>query len=263
MNDAVFRIGRVLRQAGGIACWPNFARWVTLMVLAQSPRIVSTVTGLDDWLYSPWAPASLWSVVTTAIWLMGQAAVTDGMFMHLSGRRVGLADLLRTFLRSRASLIQLAVVYGIGTELLSLVPYSMETNGDYVTSILVSYVVGIAVYVYFGVTVPVLTIERTTMFEALKRSVFLTRNHRARMFGLYLLFLFVSVVSRMALVLWTQESADFQTTHIVVGFVFPLITIVFWTAITTALYRALRLAREGIDIQNTLGIPNARVHTPG
>lgn len=82
------------------------------------------------------------------------------------------------------------------------------------------------------------------------------------MFGLYLLFHVASVVSHMSLTLWISEDSIFRPTYIVARVVFSLIMTVFWAAIITALYRALRLAREGIDIQNTLGVPNARIHTP-
>jgi hypothetical protein len=251
MNAAEFRIGRVLRQAV-VAWWPNLVPWLALAAIVQSPVIFYLLSGLDYQRPPHWAFTVLFGAVTTAFSVIAQAAVTSAMLMQLGGRRLTLAESASAVLHLPASLIRFAVGYGLAVGLVGLVVLvDLPTISG-----LIHLVFLVVVFLYYSVTVPVLISEQTNVIDALRRSNFLTQNHRPRLLGIYLLlgvgyWLVIFVVVRVASM--EQRPLIFQMISMSIGSSCLAV-------VSTASYRALRLAKEGINIQKTHDIPAARIH---
>jgi hypothetical protein len=268
MNVAEFRIGRVLRQAAA-APWTSIGRWIALAGLVQTPIFFYWLSGLDQHLPEGPVARAIHSAVQVAFSVITQAAVTAAILARLRGQRISLGALLGMTLRP-APLIGFVVAYGLISGLPVLVPSISRAWFGFYPGVGFSFCFDFGYhavqYLVFAVTVPVLVNERTGVLEALKRSVILTRNHRGRIFGLYLLAYLARALISLPLVLWatwTETPQNYAERYMVWSLVSSLIGPVFWGAVNTSLYRALRLVREGVDIQTTPSVPDARIHAPG
>ncbi len=268
MNAAEFRIGRVFRQALA-TLWPSIGRWIMLAGLVQAPIFFYWISGLEQHLPEGPVAAYIDWAVHIAFYVIAQAAVTAAILARLRGQRVSLGALLGMTLRP-TPLLWFAVAYGLILGLPALAPFTFHDWFGNAASVALHFCVNFGyqtvLYLVFAVTIPVLVNERTGVHEALKRSVFLTRKHRGRVFGLYALAHVVRISINFPLILWAstvKAPESYAERHMVLSVVSRLIGPVFWAAVNTSLYRALRLAREGVDIQSTPSVPDARIHAPG
>jgi hypothetical protein len=104
------------------------------------------------------------------------ASITYGVFQQMRGRDVSIADCLGRGLSSLLPVVALVCVQGLGI-LLGLVA---------------CIVPGILLYLRWNVSVPVAVEERPGLFDALRRSTFLTEGHRGTIFGILFVLNFLS-----------------------------------------------------------------------
>jgi uncharacterized membrane protein len=169
--------------------------------------------------------------------MLSQAVVLHGAFQHMRRRPVSLAESLKVGLARILPVVVLAIV-----EVMLIV-----------LALLLFVIPGLIVFTMWSVAVPVCVVEQRGPIESLSRSSELTAGHRWKIFGLMLsLFVVSAVVSPLI-----DELLD-----AVAGTALMLIGSLVWNGIWGAFYAIavvvtyhdLRVAKEGIDIEQIAAV---------
>jgi hypothetical protein len=252
MNSAEFRTGHVLCQASA-ASWPNAASWIALAALVQSPIIFQVGSGLGRQMHSHWATAALSAAMTGVFLVIGQAAVAGAMAAHLRGRPARLTHLLNMVLHLPAPLIRLAIAYGVAGGLLSLVPSPISGYA--------SLAFGLVAYFYCSVAVPVMVSEQIGIIQALRRTVSLTCVHGAELIGIHVRVLMFWLVMLVPVALGVNALASPAYRGLILQVVITLVVTVSTGVVGTTIYRELRRAREGVELESMPSMPDAHIYT--
>lgn len=253
MNSAEFRTGHVLCQAGA-ASWPNAVSWIALAALVQSPIILLVVSGPGRQMHSHWATAALSAALTGVFLVTGQAAAAGAMAAHLRGRRARLTDLLNMVFHLPASLIRLALAYGVAGGLLSLVPSPI--------GVYTSLAFGLVAYFYCSVAVPMIVIEQIGVIQALRRTVSLTCVHGAELIGIHVRVFMAWLVMLVPVALGVNAIASPADRGLILQVVLTLLVTVSTGVVGTTIYRELRRVREGVELESMPSMPDAHIYTP-
>lgn len=254
MNAAKFRTGHVLRQAGA-ASWSRAASWIALAALVQSPLIFQAVSGLSHTMRSHEALAALSASATGTLLIITQAAVTSAMVAQLRGRRTTLTELLGMAFHLPTPLVRLAIAYGAICGLLALVP---PPAGIY-TALGFTLVA----YFYAAVAIPVIVVEQTGVLDALRRTVSLTSVHGGDLIGIHIRVALLWLVMLVPVTLAVNAIASPAVRGPMLQAVITLLATVSAGVVGTAIYRELRFAQEGIELESIPSVPDARIHTSG
>ena len=160
------------------------------------------------------------------------AAVSYGVFQDLRGQRAGFGGCLA---RGVASILPVMVASLLFSLLVGL-------------GLLLLVVPGVIVWLY----IPVIVVEKRGIAESLKRSAFLTRGRRWRMFGLWLVVIIASQLSTT--VLEKVSTAVIGDWGAVIVYVWYSATTAFTAVMTAVSYYYLRADKEGIAIDDIAAV---------
>lgn len=242
-----FNIGRVINRMGGTIG----RNLVPFALLASIPSLALAAAALAIGLLSDGkggfraiATQEQFALIAVAVvagllWLfltyMLQASIVHGTMLDLNGKRASGADMLKTGLGQALPIILLVFLQGLGMAL----------------GFLLLVVPGFILMTAWSVVIPVRIVERVAILECFARSSFLTAGHRWAIFGLYIVYAFVSGIIQAAASM-VAETAGSGTT---VAIVLSVITTVVQTTATSvllsvgiaSLYYELRWVKEGAD----------------
>jgi uncharacterized membrane protein len=253
-EDRAVSIGRVFNRAfSAIKLNPVVVLGLALLIGAL-PGILMTYMFVQWGLYSP---ANLRSgtisfgtiigttlfsaIISLIISALVQAALTRATVSAIEGQRATLGESLSSALRVVLPLIGLTILFSLGVGfgfILLLIP-------------------GLILLLMWAVAVPALVIEREGVLAAFSRSAELTKGHRWKIFGLFLLLLviywllslvagFVGLSTYSA----TRDLSGMTTANLIGGIVVGTIFNMLWGTIQPSLYVELREAKEGSSIGN-------------
>jgi len=186
-----FDIGRVISRLFGVLGRQFGVFFAAAALLAGLPMLILGIlqtfaVGGDGALVAgPVAPVIAALVTLTVTLVSGallEAAIIHGTVTDLNGGRVSLANCLSTSLRLVLPLIAIVILVGIAT----------------FVGLMFFIVPGVLAALALCVAAPAEVVERRGVFESIRRSVELTRNCRAAIFGLMILFFVLSLVIQLA-----------------------------------------------------------------
>jgi hypothetical protein len=212
---------------GLVVALPNL---ILLMSVPTETSVFGTTPapGAFGWrFFIGWALAMI-------LYLMSQAVILYIAFQYLRGQPVALGDALNKGFARILPILGLVILFGLGVWvgfLLLIIP-------------------GIMLMVRWSVAVPACVLEGTGPVASLGRSAALTKGHRWKIFGIFLLIWIASIIVGSLMIAYQ------------LGTIANLFTNFFWTACWTAyfnsvvvmIYHDLRVAKEGTDVNQIAAV---------
>jgi len=235
---AEFRVGRVLGRSFDIL-FQDFIKFFVIALLAAAPYAVIALTGPVRYTFGIPVQSHVGTsagtfLVTTFLsiflYAISQAATLYGAFQDMRGRRFELGGAFGRAFARFFPLLGLVIVWGIAVGLGSIL----------------LIVPGLMLLAAFYVALPACIVEGLGPLKSLSRSRSLTKGHRWRVFGIYLLILVVGfIIGGIINVLFA----------VMAGFVAATLVALIWNAVfaaynsvaITVMYHDLRVVKEGID----------------
>ena len=239
VNTGDLRVGAVISRSRSML-WRHFPRFLVMGVIASSPILLLTymqsADAEDEEILSQllWVVCFLGSLMVFST--IGQAVIVHAALQDMRRRPVRLVESLNVALRAFWPLIGIALA-----GLLTMV------------GLMLMVVPGLILSTLWFVVLPACIVEQLGPGASLRRSQELTKGYRWKVLGLTLLLMIGMYVGSSAIDTWVTAA-----TSPVVGAVSDLIWTAVWTAFTAtttiATYHALRVAKEGTDIEQIAGV---------
>jgi MFS family permease len=236
-----FRIGGVFSRSFAVYS----AHFATFFLLGAVSALPALLIYWSELIQSSGRPASATTAILLVVaGLLGliigplvQAAILYGAFQDMRGRRVSIGESLDVALRRFFPVLGVAICvsFAIGIGIILLI------------------VPGLIFASMFFVAAPACVVERLGPFKSMRRSRELTAGHRWKVFGLLLLLTIVNLIVVNVLKLGLGAMA---------GPILALIALLIWGAlyggfsalIAVVSYHDLRVAKEGIDIEQIAAV---------
>jgi hypothetical protein len=221
-----FRIGRILSRSFSI----YFRHFLTFLLLGCLPALPNLVwyRGPGAATMSPAALAILF-IGMLVLWPICQAMVLYGAFQDMRGRPVRLNETVAKALARFLPVVGVAICFTLAAGLATLL----------------LIVPGFIVFTMYSVAQPVCVVERLGVFASMRRSASLTKGHRWRIFGLFLVIMVASgVFSGILLAIFSLGGVLIAQ---IANFVWSALFGAFFSISFVVAYHDLRVAKEGID----------------
>ena len=249
-----FSIGRVLKDTFGVLR-VNLLICATVavvcIVLWQIAAKFADDPSTEEFNWWNFTVGELWRCILGGF---ATAALTYALLLTLSGGKPSYRDLVRGL----SFAIPIMVVFFID-DLPSMISSLLGVpDSVHDRIIVVRIAVSIASYVLsvlWFAAAPAVVAEGLGPIAALRRSIFLTADRRWPIFGLIFAggFVFAALGMAMASI---ANAVNVEVGHKgpnliswIGDYVLPAIVLVFWTAAQTVMYCALRLAKQGVGVQ--------------
>ena len=235
-----FRVGGVVSRSLAVLS-RHFLAFFIVSLIAYAPILMEagnqTVDPADlaqALSMLGWAFLSLILLITFTT--LGQTAIVHAAFQDVRRRPVRLAESLNTALRRFLPVLGLALVGGLLTLL----------------GVLLLIVPGFILYTMWFVGLPVCVVERRGPWKSLRRSRELTKGHRWKLLGLTLLLIIPSFAS-LAIGFGLTAVAS-PIAGLIGKFIWSAIWAAFAATVVAVTYHDLRVAKEGIDIEQIASV---------
>jgi hypothetical protein len=277
-----FRIGHVLSRTAHVFS-RNFLTYFMVTAFAGLPPLLVRVLlpAAPVTVANPFQNAGTGGftlLLTIVLGLLSQAVVFYGVFQNMRGRPVRLADCLKAGLRRFFPLVGLAICAGVAMlaylVLLGLALVALITNISSsllaTLAFLLLLVPPVILFLTWFVATPACVVERMGPLRSMGRSRALTKGHRWKIFGLFLVMLIpamivagiiTAVMATLGIGVNLQIGVFFslsRTLNSVAGQVVSLIWTAVWTAFYAILvavaYHDLRVAKEGVDTEQITAV---------
>jgi hypothetical protein len=247
-----FRVGSVLGR-GFSVFFKNLIPFLFLGAVLYSPVIFFT----HAVAMAPTTTNNLLTfVVHQSLALLATAMMMYGTFQQLRGHHASLGasvagGLARLFPVLGVGFLVLLCLVGASVPIFVLAYVGLSAGmgtGTFVLVLLYLPVL-IAVYCMLWVAIPVAVVEKPGILASLRRSAELTKGYRLAIFGLlFVLVLLLLVVAIVLGILLGGRLLD-GNTAIVFEHALNVVSMVVMAVITAVGYHDLRLAKDGIDVQ--------------
>jgi uncharacterized membrane protein len=236
--ESDFQVGRVLNRTSKVLS-RNFLPFFIVTAVAYLPTVAlnkstpdpATVTWIDVAL--PIVAFFLLLVLS----MLAQAVVLYGAFQDMRGRQVSLAESVRVGLRRFLPVIGMAVAMMV----LVIVGFALLI------------VPGFILLTMWFVGTPVCVVEQRGPLASLGRSQQLTKGHRWKVFGLLLVLLVISATVTPVIDSVLPEIGG-AALAFVVGLIWNGVWGAFYAIAAVVTYHDLRVAKEGIDIEQIAAV---------
>lgn len=231
-----FRIGQVLSKAINI-----YGRHIVIFTLIAGVIWLPVVLA---GFYLQTTPANVRQiaplvVVIIALFLqpLSTAIILYGAFQDMRGYGVSLSECIARGLSRFPSLLALMFVITLGI----------------LVGLVLLIVPGLILVIMWYVAVPVCVVERTGPISSLGRSQELTKGHRWKLFGLYLLVVILGVIGQRVFSGLGNALAGVPGS-LVTQTVWQGFAQAFGSVMVVVAYHDLRAAKEGIDIERIASV---------
>lgn len=237
-----FHVGDVVGQSISI----YLANAVPFTALCLFVPTITVVHWLAEGRIAPLSPDySIYSkdgLIDVAISIFfGQlavAALTYGTVQALRGRRIGIVACLGLSVSLMPSVMAVTLVYWIATYL----------------GLLALVAPGIVIATVLWVVVPVAVIERPGVIASLRRSAQLTKGYRWQVFGTLLIIVVITVcpgfIAGFVAGFAGPGVSNALFTFVLVYWLLAGVTIAFMAVLVAVSYYRLRVAKEGVHIED-------------
>ncbi|HXW25549.1 MAG TPA: hypothetical protein VEK73_12470 [Xanthobacteraceae bacterium] len=234
--EGEFRIGRVFSRTAALLS-RNFPTFFLVTVVASLPSVLITESGAAQSGGTGGALALPLVLLLLVLGTLSQAIVLHGAFQDMRGRPVNLFESLGVGFRRLLAIIGLALSVGFAVGFASLL----------------LVVPGLILLTMWYVATPACIVERLGVFASMRRSSALTKGHRWQVFGMMLLICIAGFI--VGSVIQAALAATGGAGLVVAG---SLIWNGAWAAFSAVLvvvtYHDLRVAKEGIDIEQIAAV---------
>jgi MFS family permease len=237
-----FRVGRVLNRTTSVLS-RNFLPFFSVTAVAQLPTILlpefwaAPPSGSDQAAAQSAILLGLGLLLMMVLSVLSQAVVLYGAFQDMRGRPVRLVESFQVGLRRFFPIIGLGIamslIGGIAS-ILFLIP-------------------GLILFTMWFVATPVCVVEKLGPFGSMGRSSRLTKGHRWKIFGLFLLLIIISVVVSQSLAMMLAAVGG-VTLALVGAVVWGGVWGAFYAISVVVTYHDLRAAKEGTDIEQIAAV---------
>jgi len=247
VNTGDLRVGAVISRSRSML-WRHFPTFLVVGVIASLPTLLLAFMQAAEPVFTDTADPVDEEIVSQLLWValilvslmvfstIGQAIAIHAALQDLRRRPVRLVESLNVALRAFWPLIGIA-----SAGLLIMV------------GLMLMVVPGLILSTLWFVVLPACIVEQLGPWASLRRSQELTKGYRWKVLGLTLLLMIGTYAGSSAIDTWVTAA-----TSPVVGAVSDLIWTAVWTAFTAtttiATYHALRVAKEGTDIEQIAGV---------
>jgi hypothetical protein len=226
------RVGDVLSRAFSLfgAQWAPF---IGLALVAYAPDFIFGLL-----VPKPSGALTLVSLVLqTVCGALANAAIIYGVVQVLRGRGFTFSESIGSGFSRMGAVVGLSLLVGILVVLATLL----------------LVVPGIIVWCVYAVAIPVCVVERLGPSASMSRSSFLTRGNRWRIFGIFALIIVASVVFGALFGALAAYVGGLVLVAVAV-FLIQALAGAFNAVAVGVLYYQLRVAREGVDIENIASV---------
>jgi MFS family permease len=237
-----FRVGRVLNRTTSVLS-RNFLPFFVVTAVAQLPTILlpefwtATPFGSDQAAVHSAILLGLGLLLMMVLSVLSQAVVLYGAFQDMRGRPVRLAESLQVGLRRFFPIIGLGIamslIGGIAS-VLFLIP-------------------GLILFTMWFVATPVCVVEKLGPLGSMGRSSRLTKGHRWKIFGLFLLLIIISVVVSQSVAVILVAIGG-VTLALLGAIAWGGVWGAFYAISVVVTYHDLRAAKEGTDIDQIAAV---------
>jgi uncharacterized membrane protein len=167
---------------------------------------------------------------------LAQAAILYVAFQSMRGRVVGIVEALRRGLSRFGAIVGLAILVGCGIWI----------------GLILLIVPGIMFALRWSVALPACVVEGLGPLASMKRSAQLTKGHRWKPFGIFLLLWVVSALAGLLIGLLLRPAGVAGTQ--VVQALWNAAWTAFWYVTLVMIYHDLRVIKEGVDIDQIAAV---------
>jgi hypothetical protein len=232
-----FRVGPVISRSVSVMA-RHFLSFFIVSLIAFSPLLL-----LREGSMAPETDPirtlimlGLGFVLLMVLSMFSSAIILQGAFQDMRNRPVNVLESLKVAVRRLLPLIALALLESV---LLVL-------------GLIALIVPGIILYTMWLVAVAACVVERTGPWRSLRRSQELTKGHRWKVFGLFLVLLVLSLINPL---LQLALNATVGATAAAIGnAIWTAIGSAFSSVVMAVTYYDLRVAKEGIDIDQIASV---------
>ena len=232
-----FRVGHVISRSFALL-FRHFLRFFLVTLIAFSPLFLlrqgSEAAATDP--TQAFAMLGIGFVLLMVLSMFSTAIILHGAFQDMRNRPINLLESLKVAFRRFLPLIVLAL---LETVLLML-------------GLILLVVPGIMLYVMWLVAVAACVVERTGPWRSLRRSQELTKGHRWKIFGIFLLMMLLSLVGPLLQFVLTATAGP--TAAAIGNAIWAAIGSAFSAVVIAVTYHDLRVAKEGIDIEQIASV---------
>jgi glycerophosphoryl diester phosphodiesterase family protein len=234
--EGEIRIGHIFGRAWDVFT-ANFVKFVVITAIIGLPNLLFTTAGPD----SAASPEYGWRVVVGIVLgftlnMLAQAVILYIAFQYLRGQEASLGDAVQKNITRVLPLIGVLVLTGLGLTV----------------GFLLLFIPGVMLLVRWSVAVPACVLDRTGPVASLKRSAILTKGHRWKIFGMFLLLWIVSMVVAGVIMMVTRPVGVLAGAF--VGFIWTAIWSAYFNSVWVMLYHDLRVAKEGVDVEQIASV---------
>jgi uncharacterized membrane protein len=208
-----------------------FGRLASSPSLAESMRVGATHISAGTVL-SLFVGFFLWFLLA----MIAQAMILYGSFQDMRGKPVDVVESAKRGLARALPIVGVSICVGF-------------------MAVLGAALLVVPAFIFFSmyyVALPACVVEKLGPFESMSRSAALTKGHRWKVFGLYMV---IGVVGFIANIVITRVFGLFGSTILLLASLIWASLIGAYRSITVAvLYHDLRAAREGIDIEQMVAV---------
>lgn len=244
-----FRVGQVFSRAWSVLSG-NVTKFLPLTAILALPELANLITGTSRATAVPEAqpdmsPGALLAVGGSAIgfliiWIIlnvvTEATVLYGSFQAMRNRPVEIGESFKKGLARLVPIIGLsiclAVTIGFGA-ILFLVP-------------------GLILLSMYFVALPACVVERLGPFQSMRRSADLTRGHRWKIFGIWVVLWLVSVI--VGSVLLAILTVGNHVVAVIGQAVWDTLMGAYQSIVIAVAYHDLRVTKEGVDIEHIASV---------
>jgi hypothetical protein len=174
------------------------------------------------------------AILIVVLGSVAQAMTLYGAFQEMGGQPFSIGESLGVGLAQAVPVLGVAVLGGLLTGLASIL----------------LVVPGLIVLCMLYVSVPVCVIEKPGVIASLNRSALLTKGYRWQIFGLLALVGIVNIIVQIVLALLGRLTLI----GTLLEFVWLVIATSFGAVMAAVVYHDLRVAKEGLDIDNLANV---------
>ena len=237
--ESDFQVGRVLNRTSSVLS-RNFLTFFVVTAVANLPTQL-IFKGTNAATTGSTGQGAVFLVLggflAVVLGVLSQAVVLYGAFQDMRGRQVSLPESLKVGSSRFFPIVGLAIVMSLAVGLAAML----------------LIVPGLILWTMWVVATPVCVVERLGPFGSMGRSKRLTKGHRWKIFGLMLVLFIVSGVVTPALNLALTAVGGAVLT-LLGGVIWNGIWGAFYAIAVVVTYHDLRVAKEGVDIEQIAAV---------
>jgi hypothetical protein len=233
-----FRVGPVISRSFSLL-FRHFLMFFLVTLVALSPLLLIRQVAQSGDAVDPTQALITLGVsflLLMVLSMLSTAVILQGAFQDMRKRPINLLESLKVAFRRFFPLIVLAI---LETVLLML-------------GIIALVVPGLILYTMWLVAVPACVVERTGPWRSLRRSQELTKGHRWKIFGLFLVLVLISLINPVLQLVLTFTAG--ATAAAIVNAIWTAIGSAFSSVVLAVAYHDLRVAKEGVDIEQIASV---------